>query len=189
MKVMLKTFKIPFVIIILFLGCKNRSGLSNKDKMPLADTIKASAPFNCFTSIDTTATQIVKGCSGYYYKQIQGTFVLEIHYDSTIQFDSCFHIYVDTISSAKWVQLFTYKKGDASIFVYCNDYGDHHFPVGSSSKAFGDFYCKFYKSENLEPTVSIWINKLTFIDTITNHTTLISNELFWKVKDFGPSGG
>jgi hypothetical protein len=190
MKRVLKlTVHLVILISTINISCKSKLKQTNENKAIKIDTLKKQTSFHCFESIDTTQQQETKGCSGYYYKKIKNKFVLEIHYDSTIQFDSCIHLYIDTTNSNKWTQLFIYKDGDASLFVYCNDYGDGHYPISSSNKAFGDIYIRFYKSNNIEPTVSIWINRLTFIDTINKQQTTLSNELLWRVSDFGPSGG
>lgn len=190
---MARTF-IPIVFFLtlvstLNIGCENKLKQNNKQATFGIDTLQKQTNFLCFESVDTTEFQETKGCSGYYYKKIKNKFVLEIHYDSTIQFDSCTHLYIDTINSKKLTQLFTYKDNDASLFVFCNDYGDNHVPITSSNKAFGDFYIRFYKSKNYGPTVSIWINKLVFIDPKSGQETTISNELLWKIADFGFSGG
>lgn len=177
------------LVSILNTSCEGKLKQANKQKTFVVDTVQKQKDFRCFESIDTTQFQETKACSGYYYKKIKNKFVLEIRYDSIIQFDSCIHVYIDTINSNKFSKLFTYKDGDASLFIFCNDYGDDHVPITSSDKAFGDFYIRFYKSHNNGPTVSIWINTLTFIDPKSGQKTTISNELLWKIEDLGFYGG
>src|SRR5882672_7516295 len=94
------------LVSILNTGCENKLKRTNKQETFGVDTLQKQTNFLCFESIDTTQFQETKSCSGYYYKKIKNKFVLEIHYDSTIQFDSCMHLYIDTVNSKKLTQLF-----------------------------------------------------------------------------------
>jgi hypothetical protein len=59
-------------------------------------------------------------------------------------------------------------------------------------KVYGDFDIRYYKpveyrgTEN--PTASVYVNELFFINSKNGTTIKISNELFWKVYQLGPAG-
>lgn len=181
---------ISLVVAICFIGCTDNSTQRAKKQAGNIDTLIHPYIFDCFKSVDTTRPMITSACDNTFYKVIDSDHVIVIHNTAPLQFDSCAHILINTTN--RLAELLVFKRGEANIVNFCNDYSPKPLPERSLVKAFGDFYIKLYKPIEYrgtdKPTASIYIPGITFLDSLRNTQVKIKDELLWKVYQLGPAG-
>jgi hypothetical protein len=184
-----------FCLTIILISCTGNSNKAVKNRqVTVANLVTTNNifHFNCFNSVDTTQQIFARACGNYFYKIIAKKYVLLLKINTPVQYDSCVRISIDTIKSTGVAELIIYKDGEANLFPYCNDVGNTISPIKNLARAFGEIYVKFYKTTEYRgtnyPTASIFVHRLTFIDSDLNSTILISNQLYWKVFQYGEAG-
>ncbi|GAB2811377.1 hypothetical protein [Ferruginibacter profundus] len=183
-----------YCFTIALFSCRGNSAdhsIAVQQKSPAIDTIIKPYRFDCFKSADTIRQIYARACADHFYKIIDSQYVLVLHLAAAVQYDSCFKIHIDTATGST-AELIIYPPGKATLFEYCNDYGNGIVPIKNIRGAVGDIYVKFYHPTEYrgtdKPTASIFVRTIIFTDTTNNATIKFENELYWKVAQWGPAG-
>lgn len=149
---------------------------------------------SCFPPIDSVDSfQKAVGCENRcFYKLINDSQDLMIHYNAKITIDSC--TYFDNLTQEIYAELQIFKKGQANLTNQCTDVMIVNVPkpikriqANSGELAIAESDIDDYYGNKL-PRTTILVKQLNFYESTYMSNIIVTNELFWKVRNFGTSG-
>ena len=151
----------------------------------------------CFAGVDTVRGEnkhpTTTGCFGTFYLRVNSRWVLRLTPRLPVQYDSCTSVAVGGAKTGLAAELLVFDPGKAHLYNLCSDVriANAARPRQRLTARAGRVVVAFRSmTYHGSPTyaVSLWVQRLEFVDPKTRKRMVLENQLLWRVPNITELG-
>jgi hypothetical protein len=159
---------------------------------PARNSVQVRLPKHrgCFAGVDTARGKnkylTTTGCGGTFYLQVNSRWVLRLTPRLPVQYDSCTSVAVGGTGARLAADLLVFDPGKAHMYNLCSDVlvANASRPRQRLRARAGRVVVGFRPTTDYGSrtyTVSLWVQRLEFVDPKTRKRIVLENQLLWRV--------